>query len=205
MTTQADSSRIFFTSDIHFGHTNIIQYCKRPFESVSHMNNSIIERWNSVVGGLDLVYVLGDVCMGPLEETVRLVSRLHGRKVLIKGNHDDRSVKMLEFSRQWESIHDYLELSVGKQLIVMSHYPLASWHKANRGSYMLHGHCHHSYKPGLPTTTDQGKVLDVGLDGQGYNYAPISLNKVNSIMGNKMFMATDHHVQSSRHAHDTEY
>lgn len=51
---------IFFTSDTHFGHNNIIKLSNRPFSSVEEMNEGLIERWNDVVGAEDIVYHLGD-------------------------------------------------------------------------------------------------------------------------------------------------
>ena len=50
----------FFTSDLHFGHANVIEYCNRPFTSVSDMNGELIRRWRQVVSAGDTVYVLGD-------------------------------------------------------------------------------------------------------------------------------------------------
>lgn len=78
----------FITSDLHFGHLNIIDFCDRPFETVEQMNAGIIAQWNSVVRPLDNVLVVGDVCMGKLDETLPLVNKLNGHKVLIPGNHD---------------------------------------------------------------------------------------------------------------------
>jgi calcineurin-like phosphoesterase family protein len=79
---------IFFTSDLHFGHANIIQYCNRPFNSVEHMNGVLMSNWNSVVTEDDKVIVLGDFAMGKISETLPVAERLNGMKFLVPGNHD---------------------------------------------------------------------------------------------------------------------
>lgn len=78
----------YFTSDLHFGHQNIINFAYRPFSSVEEMNRGLIERWNSVVTDDDYVWILGDLVMGKRDETLPLVAELKGTKYLIPGNHD---------------------------------------------------------------------------------------------------------------------
>src|SRR4051794_15711876 len=78
----------WFTSDLHLGHTNIIQYANRPFSSVDAMDRTLIDRWNEVVCDSDEVWCLGDMAMGQLDRTRPLISELAGRKVLLAGNHD---------------------------------------------------------------------------------------------------------------------
>jgi len=76
-------------SDPHFDSEKIINYCNRPFHSVTDMNETLIANYNSVVGKNDLCYWLGDVMYGATKEKVRsILSRMHGRKYLIIGNHD---------------------------------------------------------------------------------------------------------------------
>ena len=55
---------IFAISDTHFGHSNIIKYCDRPFHSVSEMNEKLIDNWNNIVTEQDHIYHLGDVYFG---------------------------------------------------------------------------------------------------------------------------------------------
>ena len=81
-------ANIYVTSDTHFNHKNIIEYCNRPYSSVEEMNKAIIDNWNSVVKDEDTVYVLGDFCLGGKEAIKELCSQLKGHKILIKGNHD---------------------------------------------------------------------------------------------------------------------
>ena len=78
----------WFTSDLHLGHPNIIGYCERPFADVAEMNAGLIDNWNDVVGSGDEVWVLGDFALGRITETLPLVARLTGRRVLVTGNHD---------------------------------------------------------------------------------------------------------------------
>ena len=84
----------FIIADLHFGHENIIKYESRPFANVDEMNNRLIELWNSTVGKDDLVYVLGDFTLSRRMDVIKnLVSSIHGRKILIMGNHDTRKPK----------------------------------------------------------------------------------------------------------------
>ena len=81
----------YIVADLHFGHSNIIKYENRPFANVNEMDTSLIELWNSTVGKDDLVYVLGDFTISRRMELIKnLVEQLHGRKILIMGNHDTR-------------------------------------------------------------------------------------------------------------------
>ena len=84
----------FIIADLHFGHTNIIGYEDRPFTDVDDMNKKLINYWNSVVGSDDIVYVLGDFTLSRRMDVItNLVNSLHGRKILIMGNHDTRKPK----------------------------------------------------------------------------------------------------------------
>jgi len=172
---------IFFTSDTHWGHYNIIEYCSRPWTTVEEMNEGLIYRWNSVVGPRDTVYHLGDFCMGGKSKPNIWLSRLNGHIHLIRGNHD-RYVKDQGFA----SVQYYRELKVNKQKIVLLHYPMRTWngsHK-NKPSWHLFGHVHGSMtvKHGRKTL-DDCLAMDVGVDC--CDYYPISIDQVSEIMGLK--------------------
>lgn len=78
---------IFFTSDLHFWHANVIKYCNRPYASVEEMNEKLILNWNSVVSPKDTVYVLGDFSLA-IRPVETFTHRLNGIKYLVSGNHD---------------------------------------------------------------------------------------------------------------------
>ncbi|MCF1193194.1 metallophosphoesterase, partial [Mangrovimonas sp. AS39] len=79
---------VWFTSDLHLGHKNILVYEKeaRPFETVEEMNETLISNWNNTVRTSDIVFCLGDFAFG--RSNVDLAARLNGRKRLVMGNHD---------------------------------------------------------------------------------------------------------------------
>lgn len=68
-----NGSGVFFTSDTHFNHTNIIRFCSRPFKDVEHMNETLIANWNRVVGPDNIVFHLGDFCLGGSAEWTKIV------------------------------------------------------------------------------------------------------------------------------------
>ena len=75
---------IYFTSDLHFGHTGIITMCNRPFADRDEMNEALVQYYNAVVHKNDTCYILGDVAHKQSKETTaQLVKRLNGRKILI--------------------------------------------------------------------------------------------------------------------------
>lgn len=79
---------IWFHSDPHFGHKNIIKYENRPFKDTNEMDEHIIQKWNSVVKDNDLVFLLGDIFFCKAERQQYVVNRLKGRVHVIRGNHD---------------------------------------------------------------------------------------------------------------------
>ena len=80
-----DPNRTFVTSDHHF-----CDWKNAPFhESTEEEEAQHIALWNSVVGKDDLVLYVGDFCDGGVLGLEYLSHKLNGRKILIKGNHDD--------------------------------------------------------------------------------------------------------------------
>ena len=57
----SSNDKLFFTSDTHFGHTNILKYCNRPFTNIQEHDEEIVKRWNEVVPEDGIVFHLGDI------------------------------------------------------------------------------------------------------------------------------------------------
>lgn len=154
----------FLTSDLHFGHANIIRYCNRPFSNVEEMDNGLIENWNAVVTPTDQVFVLGDMFFCSETRAAQILNRLNGKIALIPGNHDDQIMKSASFSARFWKILPALHMERRNgQDVSMSHYPMLSWRNASRGAFMLHGHVHSS-------VAHDSKIrrYDVGVDANGF-------------------------------------
>lgn len=137
----------YYISDFHLFHENAIKFDHRPFEAVQEMHEVVLKNWNDRVTNGDFVYLLGDMSLrGKNEDLIAFVARLKGRKVLIRGNHDD--VSDYRYQQLFTEICDYKEIydSVGKEKygLVLSHYPIFSWKNMGRGKILLYGHTHES-------------------------------------------------------------
>lgn len=179
---------IHFFSDPHFWHSRIIEHCKRPFESVVHMNDYIIKNINDKVDENDTLYCLGDFSFGGIKKICDTREQINCKNVhLILGNHDKEIRKKLSkrnFMFGFQSIQDYLMFDVnGRQSIILFHYPIASWASKSHGSWMISGHCHGNYKPGLVNDCSNGLILDVGVDV--HDFKPVSFDEVAEIMNKK--------------------
>ena len=166
---------IFFTSDTHFGHTNIIQYCNRPFTDIDQMNEVMIKNWNDRVALGDVVYHLGDFSMGP-KENVYIRRCLNGKLILVKGNHDRKDPLLKEAG--FDEIHRKLEIEIDGYRLYLAHIPMhldagERWYPDELKTqppkyydYFLCGHVHQQWKR-------NGKTINVGVDVS--NYVPLTL------------------------------
>ncbi len=172
-------SEVFFTSDTHFFHKKILEFCPttRKGADVHEMNENIVQAWNSRVGPDDNVYHLGDFSFGKEAETRNLLERLNGHIHLVNGNHD--SSKLIT-NLPFVSVSSYKTLRIerGDQIIniVMMHFPIESWDRMHHGAIHLHGHLHgddHHTCRRLPNR------MDVGVDCRPQkDMAPFSLDEV---------------------------
>jgi calcineurin-like phosphoesterase family protein len=156
---------IFFTSDVHFGHTNIIKYCNRPFTNVETMDDAIVHNWNSTVGPNDVVYHLGDWAF----HNYHMIGELRGNIFSIPGNHDlEREKKILPYLTNGflPEIH-YVKLDKTHRF-VLCHYPFETWRREY--TYHLHGHTH-------GTAGVKRNRLDVGMDAMK-EFRPIHVDEI---------------------------
>lgn len=134
-------SDIWFISDTHFFHDNIIHFCGRPFANSDLMNECLIQNWNEVVKPQDKVYHLGDVACGNHndKELGRLLSQLNGHKRLIVGNHDN--VKSPAIQKYFDKIQLWNGFYIDGIGFTTSHIPLPLEHLRD-GKFCVHGHIH---------------------------------------------------------------
>ncbi|HVJ53859.1 MAG TPA: metallophosphoesterase family protein [Aliidongia sp.] len=159
---------VWFTSDTHFGHENIIGYSSRPFACIDEMDAALIRNWNDRVAPDDEVWHLGDVAFRNAKATEGYLGQLNGRKHLVWGNHDPSAVRSLPL---WESSQPYAEIAVEGRKIVLLHYGLRVWNRAHHGALHFFGHSHGSL-PG------DRQSCDVGVDNPASGYSPWSLSEI---------------------------
>lgn len=134
----------FYISDLHIGHENILRFDSRPFASTDEMLREITKRWNEVVSLNDYVYILGDFsfrCSPDVRNAA--ISVLHGRKILIRGNHD-KGIPLMgdgpslcaaaRNGQRLMNVADYMEIEDGGRKVVLSHYPMMAWNGSFHGS-----------------------------------------------------------------------
>src|SRR3954463_15949010 len=152
----------WFTADLHFGHTNIISYCNRPYANVAEMNNALDDNWNQHVDPKDIVFVLGDVALGNLQRSLEYVHRLRGRKLLIPGNHDacwqgHRKVSPANIAMYERVGFEIFDSQVSWNDMLLCHFPEAgdsrefdrfATYRPKLGTHkvIVHGHVHEKWK-----------------------------------------------------------
>lgn len=170
---------IFFTSDTHFSHANIIKFCKRPFKYVKEMDETIISRWNSVVDPKDTVYHLGDFALASPDYTASILKRLNGNIYLCIGSHE-KSALHPRCCGYFHDINKTFEIKIKGQTIFLSHYCHKIWPKSHYGAWHLFAHSHGGMNV---YAASEGKLLDVGVDS--HDFTPLSSDQVDDIMNER--------------------
>lgn len=192
---------VFFTADTHFGHSNIVERFSRGnglFNSIQHHDALIQQKWFETVTDDDDVYVLGDIALGTLEESLKKFEILPGRKFLVPGNHDrvislEGAEKVKKNKPLYESVgftvleevvHFNVPTLYGEQEVLLSHFPYAvtefeniadRWKKVrpvNTGLPLIHGHTHSTNRVNLSEPLE----FHVGVDAN--NFTPVALTEI---------------------------
>lgn len=186
----------FWTADLHFGHENIIRYSHRPWSTVAAMDAGLVARWNDVVDDDDEVWVLGDVAMGPIVESLAHVADLRGRKVLVAGNHDrcwhghgDRALPWVEryldagFA---EIVQGTVPVRIGDLdvEVLAGHFPyegdshdedrFTDHRPVDEGAWLVHGHVHERWQV-------EQRQVNVGVDV--WDWRPVPEETLVAIVG----------------------
>jgi hypothetical protein len=198
-------SNIWFTSDSHFGHTNIAgpkisswTSGYRNFNSVHEMNMALVDGINKYVKEDDILYHLGDWSFGGAQNILQFRSYIVCKNIhLILGNHDqhivDKEIKYNDTSfnpiELFSSVQDVLHLKLGKTELFLSHYSHRVWLGSHKGVIHLYGHSHGS----IP---DYGKSMDIGVDvafKKFGEYRPFNIGDINNIMSKRTIEKIDKH------------
>lgn len=162
-------SNMFFISDTHFGHKNILKFqdgngnFMRPgFSSIEEMNEHIIDQWNKTVGPMDKVVHCGDVAFGI--EALKLCDRLKGIKYLVLGNHDGQQIT--NYLKAFRKVYGvkYIQTDTA----ICTHVPV---HESSlyRFQFNIHGHLHEK-------KLDDKRYFNASVEQ--INYTPIELEEI---------------------------
>ena len=182
-----DPDKIYFTSDLHIGHSKIIEYSHRPFKDVNEMNDTLIRNWNKTIPEDGIVFDLGDFALGGSNVWNEALSQLHGKHYLIKGNHCMKNYRE-GYAKYFEMVTQQMYIQVDDVSIYLNHFPFLCFGGAYREQHNvwnLHGHVH--LEP-QANGRDIKRVLqysfptqyDVGVDNNGYK--PVSYWEVKEII-----------------------
>lgn len=179
----------FFTSDLHFGHENVIRFDKRPFMTVDEMDTELMRRWNEKVQPDDLVYVLGDlIWRSRTDDAFRYIHNLNGQIILIRGNHD-QFLHNAKAKNALAGVKDYDDISVPlaggtNRRCILSHYFIPFYNGHRYRAILLHGHSH------ITEEAEAEREIVRHLNSAGYNleaynvgcmywdYAPVTLDEI---------------------------
>lgn len=190
-------SKVWFSSDFHFGHTNICgpkisswSGGYRNFNSVEQMDHIILDGINKYVAPEDTLYFLGDFCFGGHVRTPLYRSRIACQTIHVcRGNHDH---KIDLYNSSFNSIQDTITIEKKEYQMFMSHYPHLSWLGSAKGYIMLHGHEHGM----INHLNNNSRRLDVGIDS-AYKlfgeYRPFSLEEILNFNFKKPILELGHH------------
>lgn len=159
-------NNVWFISDTHFGHKNIIKFCDRPFGDVFEMTDTLVNNHNSVVGENDLVIWGGDVAFLADDIANQILARLNGDRILVIGNHDlnKGKVKNLDFKEK----HLLFVIDDGEIPLVLTHFP---FNNCPEGWINIHGHVHNS-------PVERSKDHQVNISAEVIEFTPIHFDRV---------------------------
>ena len=209
--------KIFFTSDLHFNHGNIMKFCHRPFmtkeeedllsqhgnfrvsnESIQRMNDSLIDSINNIVGENDTLWHLGDFCFtrgkNYYYDCLNLRNRIKCKTInLTWGNHDNRK-KLSQCG--FNEMHDLTRVKVNRQTIYLCHYAMLTWENSGKGTWQLYGHSHMNLEPWADRFMPGRKSLDVGVDNALRllgEMRPFSFDEIHDLLNDRPGFSADHH------------
>ena len=172
---------IYFTSDTHFGHRNIIWRSNRPFKNIEEMDEQLIKNWNRVVKPSDEIYHLGDFAWQVSPTRLKeIMEQLNGHKHLILGNHDKE--KMVKHCNLWESVDYYKELKIDDYKVVLFHYPIADWNGAFNGTVHLYGHVHNTFDMREEMDLRHHNKRSFNVCADANNWTPVSWKEIKKIL-----------------------
>lgn len=167
---------IYYISDLHFGHRNVIGMDGRPFETIEEMDETLIRLWNERVTDEDDVYIVGDFAYRNGNTAVWYLRQLKGRKHLIIGNHDGNTLADTKAMAYFSAVEKMLKIEDNGRSVCLCHFPVAQWDGKRRGGYHVHGHLHIRRDEVYEFMSRFDRALNAGCMLNGYR--PVTLEEL---------------------------
>jgi len=200
----------FFTADTHFSHARILELDNRPFKTIEEHDEELIRRWNETVSPDDTVIHLGDVALGKIADSLPLVGRLNGFKILKSGNHDrtfagnkqkERDRFLPIYEQYFDEVDDggktepwmvYIDEDDYFHPVVMSHFPHDSDHTSDiryeqyrpddDGRILICGHTHEKE----PVQHSKKGTLQIHVSVTAWDFRPVSEHQIAQLISENM-------------------
>lgn len=161
---------IYFSSDTHFYHANVIKYSNRPFKDVDEMNRGLIKNFNETVGQNDELWILGDFAFAKVDQALSMLNQIQCQNLhYVLGNHD-KIMHDPKIKAKFKSMQSYAKVDYNKHRFICFHFPILEWESGHHGTIHLHGHTHGNLQ--YPDSLQNKKIFDVGVDL--WDYKPVS-------------------------------
>ncbi len=167
---------ILYTSDLHFGHKNVIKFDNRPFSDVEEMDRVMIELWNGKVQPEDTVYILGDICYRSGKTADWYLRQLRGHKILILGNHDLPILENANALRCLDGVERMMHITDGCRQVSLCHFPIAEWNGFFHDSWHVYGHIHNRKTESYEYMSKLDHALNAGC--MINNYMPSTFDEL---------------------------
>lgn len=178
---------IYYTADLHLGHSNALKFDNRPFADVDEMDRALIENWNSRVTDGDSVYIAGDFIYRSGKPAEWYLERLKGMKYLVMGNHEKAILESGKARGYFEAIDKMMHIVDGKRHICICHFPIAEWNGYFRGHYHIFGHIHNARNRAWEFMKDEPRALNAGC--MLNQYMPVTFDEL--VKNNERFRESD--------------
>ena len=206
---KSSEQKIWFVSDLHLGHNKPFILGPRNYSNINEAYEHTHKMLDEHIGPNDIVFNLGDVVIGAFDNSLayakRIVHMPCKRQYFIWGNHnagiqqiyddyrkelgllaDDIEMYPLTIpNTNFTFLGHYAEISIDTKKVVLTHYPIASWHGISKGSYNIHGHCHRNLKEDLSLAR-----LDVGWE---WKRRPVEWSEIVEELSPRKTIPPDHH------------
>lgn len=176
---------IFYISDLHFGHQNVIKFDHRPYADTDEMDRDMIRKWNNRVGKDDDVYVVGDFAFRSGYDPAWYLQQLSGHKHLIVGNHDGKMLKNKNAMKYWETVDNLTSIQDGDKSIILCHFPILEWNQMRHWHLLVYGHIHANTEDDTYKIMKQYRPYAYNAAACINGYQPVLLDEL--IANNKKF------------------